>query len=112
MILIASKYLVPKGYTAIALFPFVFIRYEHLKENAVMLNHERIHLRQQAELLILPFYIWYLADFIAGKLKYSDSRAAYHSICFEKEAYANERNPEYLKHRPFWRFLYYRRPKN
>jgi len=54
-----SKYIVPKGYTGLALFPFVFVKHAHLKLNKVFVNHEHIHLKQQLELLIFPFFIWY-----------------------------------------------------
>jgi hypothetical protein len=29
----------------------------------VFVNHEKIHLRQQLELLVLPFYVWYIIEF-------------------------------------------------
>ena len=56
MILI-SKYLVPRGYVGITLFPFVILKKRHLKENNVLLNHENIHLKQQIELLVVPFFV-------------------------------------------------------
>nr|WP_322624021.1 hypothetical protein [uncultured Flavobacterium sp.] len=107
MILIASKYLVPKGYIGIALFPFVFVRDKALGTHPVFLNHERIHLRQQAELLILPFYIWYVTEYVVRRLHYPSQKEAYRNISFEREAYANESNMEYLKQRQFWSFLRY-----
>lgn len=107
MIVIASKYLVPKDYTAIALFPFVFVRDKALATHPVLLQHERIHLRQQAELLILPFYIWYLIEYGMGYLKYKDQKTAYCNISFEREAYANETDMGYIKRRRFFGFLKY-----
>jgi hypothetical protein len=107
MILIASKYLVPKGYSGIALFPFVFVRDKTLGKHPVFLNHERIHLRQQAELLILPFYIWYITEYVIRRLHYPTQKDAYRNISFEREAYANEGNMEYLNGRKFWSFLRY-----
>jgi hypothetical protein len=107
MILIASKYLVPKGYIGITLFPFIIVRERRLMRHALLLNHERVHLRQQAELLILPFYIWYAAEFLIRLIAYKNKKKAYRNISFEREAYANEGNPDYLKHRPFWQFLKY-----
>lgn len=105
MILIASKYLIPKGYTAIAIFPFVLLRDKKLKENSVLLNHEKIHLRQQAELLILPFYIWYIIEYLLRLIAYRDKKKAYLNICFEREAYACESDNNHLKNRPVWNFL-------
>lgn len=63
MILI-SRYIVPKGYTGIAIFPFVFLKARCLKENQILINHENIHLRQQLELLVLPFYVVYILEFL------------------------------------------------
>jgi len=105
MILIASKYLVPKGYIGITLFPFIIVRERVLIEHPVLLNHERIHLRQQAELLILPFYIWYVTEYFIRLLMYKNREKAYKNICFEREAYAYESIADYLKHRSFWNFL-------
>ena len=107
MIVFASKYLVPKGYSGLTLFPFVFVRDKALASNPVLLNHERIHIRQQAELLVIPFYIWYIIEYGIRYLKYKDGRTAYRNISFEREAYANERNPDYIKQRKFWGFLKY-----
>lgn len=106
MILI-SKYIVPKGYAGITLFPFVFVKHAHLKHNKVFVNHERIHLKQQLELLILPFFIWYGLEFLLRYLHYRNWHLAYRNISFEREAYQNEFNLQYLKKRPFWNFLKY-----
>lgn|SRR5690606_11707645 len=105
--ILVSKYIVPKGYIGIALFPFVFIKHSKLKDNAVFLNHERIHLRQQVELLVLPFFIWYGIEFLIRFLKHRNWKKAYQSISFEKEAYFHEKDLNYLKKRFFWRFLHY-----
>jgi len=61
MILI-SKYLVPKGYVGITIFPFVFLKHKYLKTDINLVNHENIHLRQ-LELLIVLFYLWYVIEF-------------------------------------------------
>lgn len=45
MILLVVKWL-PKQVSAMALFPFLLFQHSHLKYNRVLLNHERIHLRQ------------------------------------------------------------------
>lgn len=107
MILIASRYLVPKGYRGMAIFPFVLVRYPDDANNAVFINHERIHLRQQTELLIVGFFVWYFLDYLMGLIKYGDHHSAYRNIIFEREAYSNEKDLDYLKKRPFWRFMWY-----
>ena len=109
MIVIASKYLVPKGYTAITILPFIFVRNKLLAQNAVLLNHEHIHLRQQLELLILPFYIWYITEYFIRLIMYKSKWQAYRNISFEREAYANDSNPHYIRRRSFWNFIKYLR---
>jgi len=104
MILI-SRYLVPKGYNGITLFPFIVLKNKQDITNIILINHEKIHLQQQIELLIIPFYIWYLLEFILRLLQYKNWHTAYRNISFEREAYLNETNLEYIKKRPKWAFL-------
>ena len=92
--MIIKTNIVPKGFTAITIFPFIFTK--DLGEETV--SHEKIHLRQQIELLIIPFYIWYLIEALFK---------GYDNISFEKEAYANEKDVTYLKHRKLFSFLKY-----
>lgn len=106
MILI-SKYIVPKGYIGITLFPFVFLKYRELKENVVLVNHEKIHLQQQIELLIVPFFIVYTIEFLMRLIQYKNWKKAYKSISFEREAYKNEADLKFLKTRRFWNFINY-----
>lgn len=89
----------------IALWPFVLVKTK--TPGKAILNHERIHLRQQIEMLVLPFYVWYLSEWLILLLKYRNIDRAYRNISFEKEAYRNESNHHYLKKRPFWSFLKY-----
>jgi len=104
MILI-SKFLVPKGYVGITIFPFVFLKHKDLKTNIYLLNHEKIHLRQQLELLVVVFYFWYSIEFLIRLSVYRNWRKAYQNISFEREAYSNEKDLNYLKSRPFWNFI-------
>ncbi len=71
------------------------------------MNHERIHHRQQLELLILPFYILYLLNYIRNRFIFPDHHTAYLNIIFEREAYANDMNLEYLKERKRFAFRFY-----
>jgi len=107
MFLIVTKYLIPKGYRGLAFFPFVFVKQRLDKKNSVFINHERIHLRQQLELLIIPFFIWYFLEFCLRWIQYRNFDIAYRNISFEREAYANEKDQYYLKSRTFWAFLKY-----
>lgn len=94
---------------AITLYPFILLRHQHDKENRFLINHERIHIKQQLELLILPFYICYLLEYAAGRMRGKTHTQAYMSISFEKEAFENERNLNYLSERPHFAFIKYRK---
>ncbi len=107
--ILVFKYLVPRGYTGITVFPFVFLKNKTLKLSKTFINHEKIHLRQQLELLILPFYLWYGLEFLIRFLHYKKWHSAYKNISFEREAYAKENDLDFLKHRKFWNFLTYMR---
>ena len=107
MILIVFKYLTPRGFRGLTFYPFVFLADKDDKLNKVFINHERIHIRQQIELLILPFYLWYFTEYLFRLIQYKDRKQAYFNISFEREAYANEKDLNYLKKRSFWRFLKY-----
>jgi hypothetical protein len=104
MIVLVFKYLLPKGYRGISLFPFIIFSERESKENLVLLNHEKIHIRQQLELLVVPFYIWYAIEFMVRYYQYKNWNTAYRNISFEREAYANEKDLNYLKKRSFWKF--------
>ena len=103
--IITSKYLVPKGYSAITLFPFIILNEEVQKQNLRLIDHEKIHLRQQAELLIIAFYLWYFLEYIVRLAQFGNHNLAYRNISFEREAYFYESNNNYLKQRPFFAFL-------
>ncbi len=93
------------GPDGMALFPFILVRQPN--PGPVLLNHERIHLRQQAELGILPFYLWYVVEYLIRRLRYGDHYTAYRNISFEREAFANDMNLVYLKQRRWWAFWHY-----
>ncbi len=105
MFILVNRFLIRKGFTGIALFPFIILRHKSLKENKVLINHEKIHLRQQLELLIVFFYFWYAIEFLVRLLQYKNKNRAYRNISFEREAYTNEKNLNYLKKRSLFGFL-------
>jgi len=107
MILVVSRFFLRKNFSGITLWPFVIVKHTELKDDLVFLNHERIHLRQQAELLVVFFYIWYGVEFLFRIVQYKNKHEAYRNISFEREAYENEKDLQYLKRRPFWRFSIY-----
>jgi hypothetical protein len=109
MFVIVAKYLIPKGYRGLTAFPFVFLKCKFDLDNKVLVNHEKIHLRQQLEMLVLPFFVWYLLEYMIRLWQYKNANLAYRNISFEREAYANELDLAYLKRRPFFSFFNYLR---
>jgi len=107
MMILVSKIFVPKGFMGVTLYPFIFLKNPKDKDNSVFITHEKIHLRQQIEMLILPFYVWYGIEYLTRIIQYKDKKTAYRNISFEREAYQNEKNRNYLKKRSFWRFIRY-----
>ena len=107
MIIICQRLLKNTKISGITLFPFILLRKKELRHNPILINHEKIHLRQQLELLIIPFYIWYLSEYYIKYLKYKNPDLAYRNISFEREAYDNDQNLDYLKNRKWWSFISY-----
>ena len=89
-----------KNIIALAFYPFIFVSKDTIL-TPELINHERIHLRQQIEMLILPFYIWYLIEYYTK---------GYLNVSFELEAYDNQDNLEYLPSRPIFNFTKYINP--
>ena len=104
---LVSRFFVPKGYSGITLYPFILVKSRDSKKDLILLNHEQIHLRQQLELLIIPFFVWYVLEYLFKIVKHKNHLKAYQNISFEVEAYQNEKDLEYLKSRSFWNFLNY-----
>jgi polyferredoxin len=102
-----SKYIVPKGYEGITLFPFIFLKNKELKENEILVNHEKIHLRQQKELFVIFFYLFYFLEWVVKFITYRNGYTAYLNLSFEREAYQNESDLSYLKSRKSYNFFNY-----
>lgn len=88
-----------------ALFPFILVKTAGLKTNKTIINHENIHLHQQRELLLIPFYIIYLIHYFLNLLYYLKHDKAYRNIVFEREAYIHERDFQYLGKRKRWAWI-------
>lgn len=99
MKIIYNKYIPFKGFLAINLFGVMFVRGTWRDINARILNHEKIHTAQMRELGYLPFYLLYVLEWLIRLLGKGN---AYRKISFEREAYANEGNPQYLGSRRRW----------
>ena len=88
------KFFLSKDIVAITLCPFgIYTR--TMKETTI--NHEKIHWKQQVEMLVIPFYLWYIIEYYIKT--FTNSENAYRSISFEREAFANANNLEYLNSR-------------
>lgn len=91
------------GFSAINLLGVLFVHPGVYLSNEMM-NHERIHSAQQRELLFVGFYLAYLLEW-AIRLPMRGN--AYRNISFEREAYANQRNLDYLRTRPLFAWRHY-----
>lgn len=107
MILVCKTLLKNTKINGITLFPFILLKKKEFKEDKILINHERIHLRQQLELLIVFFYIWYAVEYYYWYFKLKNKYTAYKYISFEKEAYSKEDDLNYLKNRKLWNFWKY-----
>ncbi|MCF6280230.1 MAG: hypothetical protein L3J14_07775 [Flavobacteriaceae bacterium] len=106
MILI-FKHIIPKKYIGLTIYPFIFLKSNGLKNNLTLINHEKIHLKQQIELLWIFFFMWYFTEFIVRLIQYKNWDSAYRNISFEREAYQNEYNPNYLLTKKRFSFFKY-----
>lgn len=107
MIIVWQSLLKNTKISGITLFPFIILRKPEHRADKVLLNHEKIHLRQQLELLIVFFYLWYVIEYYYWFFRLRNRFLAYKYISFEREAYACEGDLEYLKKRKLWGFRKY-----
>lgn len=93
-----------RKFLAINLFGVLFAKGECTSS---LLNHEMIHTAQMKELLYIPFYIIYVLEWLVRMIQYRNSFEAYRNISFEREAYSNQDNNDYLTRRRYFSFLKY-----
>ncbi|EAS20041.1 conserved hypothetical protein [Flavobacteria bacterium BBFL7] len=93
-----------KWVNGMVIWPFLLVQNMKSIEDPVFMNHEHIHARQQKELLLIPFLLWYLIEYSVLRFKY-DHDKAYRNIVFEREAYIMECDLKYLENRRTWNFL-------
>lgn len=126
MIIVRNNILPIKGFKAMALWPFTFVR-KNAIFGKVAENHENIHGAQQLEMLVvgailagilaiigcgwwslfaLPlFFYWYGIEWAIRKL--FTKQDAYKSLAHEREAYDNEENLHYLDERKLFAWVKY-----
>lgn len=90
---------------AMAIFPMILLQNKAQKQDKVLINHEKIHLQQQLELLIFPFYFLYLLNYLINLVKYKNHYKAYLNIVFEKEAYHFDKQLDYLTKRKWYNWI-------
>jgi len=97
------------GILGFAFFPFIFIQKGMSdSENKRIINHETIHIHQMVEFLIFPFILLYIIEFTINMFRYSlNVDMSYRNISFEKEAYSNDQDLDYLKKRKSYSSLDY-----
>jgi len=93
-----------RKHDTVAIWPFIITRRKPADIDQRLINHERIHLRQQMEMLIVPFYLWYGAEFLIRRFR-KNAYQAYLDIGFEREARAFELRDNYLKTRRPWAWV-------
>lgn len=93
----------------ITIWPFIVLRERHnaniwaRNKAKRLINHESIHIKQQQELLVILFYVLYATEWFIKLFFYG--KKAYYNISFEREAYDNDDNLEYLKTRKNYRWI-------
>ena len=98
MKIVRNKIIPFPGYKAMNILGILFVR-GNARIDDVTINHEAIHTAQMRELCYVFFYLLYVSEWIVRLFMSGD---AYRNISFEKEAYKNERNLNYLNGRkPF-----------
>lgn len=95
-----------KGFKALTLWPLVFVRKDAVMRDRDM-RHEAIHGRQQKELLVVLFLVWYGLEWLIRLVIYRSTHKAYRMISFEQEAYQNEHDDDYLTTRRWYAWTKY-----
>lgn len=115
MKIVENSILPPKGYKAMTIGPFIFV-----KKGTVLsdrdVNHEAIHWEQYKETFIIGFFLVYVIEFILKFILRSftievktDGRSywnrVYHSLSMEREAYNHQDEPDYINERKYFAWL-------
>ena len=74
-------------------------------------RHETIHYLQQREMLMVGQWILYGLFHVINLVKYRDGNTAYYENPFEREAYANDENSNYLQERKPYAWIKYLRKR-
>lgn len=103
MKIVRTKYIPVRGFSAINLLGVLFV-HPGVYLSQELINHERIHTAQLLEMGIIGFYVWYVAEWLVRLLRRGN---AYRQISFEREAYENQCDLDYLKGRRHYAWRHY-----
>ena len=103
MKIIRTSILPFRGFSAINLLGVLFV-HPGVYLSHEMMNHERIHTAQQREMLYVFFYVTYLMEWL---VRLPMRGNAYRNISFEREAYAHQRDLDYLNRRRHYAWCKY-----
>lgn len=85
--------------SAITIGPLIFIKKHNPPlsdtQHRILVNHEKIHVKQGLGLLFLGFWLLYLLFWVFALVKTRNPYEAYRDIPFEREAYCNDYDLEY-----------------
>jgi hypothetical protein len=111
MIIICNKFsiwILGGKFNAMCIWPLLFIKPgSGALLKAETLNHERIHARQQLEMLWLFFFLWYGIEYTFRLIQHRDLHAAYMALSHEREAFTNDGNTDYLNKRKGFAWVKY-----
>ena len=103
MKVIRNKFIPFPRYKAINLFGVLFVRGD-AKVDEKTIRHESIHTAQMQEMLYIFFYLWYVVEWVVRLFMKGN---AYRRISFEREAYENEGDLDYLSDRTWFAWIEY-----
>ncbi len=103
MLVVRNRLLPFRGFTAMNLFGMLLCRRD-VALTPELIRHERIHTAQMMEMLVVGFYLWYVAEWLVRLLL---PGRAYEAIAFEREAYDHMDEPDYLKRRRHYAWMRY-----
>ena len=105
---IYSKFIPFKGYIAILILFWMVVREEYRLSLPWFADiHETIHLRQELEMGIILFYVWFVVEFLVKLMITLSWSRAYRSVAFEQEAYRNQLEKRYLDNRRHYAWIKY-----
>ncbi|MBP1676845.1 MAG: hypothetical protein H6Q20_1404 [Bacteroidetes bacterium] len=102
MFIIRNLFIPFKGFRAINLCGILWVKSDaEITEEVI--NHEKIHTAQIIELGFIFFYLFYIVEWLVRLIRFKNR--AYRNISFEREAYTNQTNMNYLDSRKHYSFL-------